>query len=63
MRLATFTALIALALATPLPVDNNILTCINLWDTSSTPCPNLAPQINPAHHLFCDNLPGVRAGT
>lgn len=57
MRLATITSLVAIALASPVPGNNDIIGCVNSWDSWGIACPNLG------HHLFCDNLPGVRAGT
>lgn len=56
-RLATFASLTALVLASPIPDNSDIIGCINSWDSWGIACPNLG------HHLFCDNLPGVRAGS
>lgn len=55
--LATIASLAAIALASPIPGNTDIIGCVNSWDSWGIACPNLG------HHLFCDNLPGVRAGT
>ncbi|KAF6224297.1 hypothetical protein HO133_010872 [Letharia lupina] len=56
-RLAKFASLTALVLASPIPDNSDIIGCVNSWDSWGIACPNLG------HHLFCDNLPGVRAGS
>lgn len=57
-RLATIASLAAINMASPIPGTNtDIIGCVNSWDSWGIACPNLG------HHLFCDNLPGVRAGT
>ena len=57
MRFATLISLAAVALASPIPDNADIIGCVNSWDSWGIACPNLG------HHLFCDNLRGVRAGT
>ncbi|KAL9064319.1 MAG: hypothetical protein Q9161_008953 [Pseudevernia consocians] len=56
-RLAKIASLAAIALGSPIPGTTDITGCVNLWDSWGIACPNLG------HHLLCDNLPGVRAGT
>ena len=54
---ATIGFLATIAWAIPITEDISITGCVNAWDSWGIACPN------PRHHLFCDNLPGVRAGT
>ena len=56
-RLAMIASLAAIALASPIPRDTDLVRCVELWDSWGIACPNLD------HHFYCDNLPGVRAGT
>lgn len=57
MKLITLASLAGIALASPIPGTTDIIGCVDSWDSWGIACPNLG------HHLFCDNLPGVRAGT
>ena len=56
-KFVTIAALTVTGLASPVPVIADIVGCVNSWDSWGIACPNLG------HHLFCDNLPGIRAGT
>ena len=55
-RLATIIYSAAVALASPIP-DTGLVRCVNSWDAWGIACTELR------HHLYCDNLPGVLAGT
>ncbi|CAD6579405.1 MAG: hypothetical protein ASARMPREDX12_009157 [Alectoria sarmentosa] len=55
-RVFLIVALAAVAFAAPI-LNGDINGCVSSWDSWGIACPNIG------HHLFCDNLPGVRAGT
>lgn len=55
--LATIASLAAMGLASPIPGNTDIIGCVDSWDSWGIACPYLR------HHLYCDNLPGVLAGT
>ena len=55
--LATIASLAAIALASPITGNTDLVRCVHSWDSRGIACLDLH------HHLYCDNLPGVRAGT
>ena len=57
MRLAAIASLAAIALASPIPSDTGLVRCVESLDSRGIECPEVR------HQFYCDNLPGVRAGT